>query len=163
MPDYRVVADSEVQPDAPVTSSLGFALRDNPAGIAEGAPGAPKVRSAALNLTAGSGSRTTVGTIFQLNNIGRLSAFHVSSAVRAGSSGIAAISYQTSTDGGSSWGSDNVIISFSGSPDVSTSIQSFDIITVGANVTNIRFRMSADSSPFSYATCAAVGIRGVSP
>ena len=162
MPDYRVVADSEVQPDAPVTSSLGFALRDNPAAIAEGAPGAPKVRSGALNLTAGSGSRTTVGTIFQLNNIDRLSAFHVSSAVSAGG-GPVAISYQTSTDGGSSWGSDNVIISFSGSPTVSTSRQSFDIITVGANVTNIRFRMSDDSSSFAYATCAAVGIRGVSP
>ena len=163
MPDYRVIADSEVQPDAPVTSSLGFALRDNPAGIAEGAPGAPKVRSAALNLTAGSGSRTTVGTIFQLNNIGRLSAFHVSSAVSSGGSGSAAISYQTSTDGGSSWGSDNVIILFSGNSTVSTSRQSFDIITVGANVTNIRFRMSDASSSFAYATCAAIGIRGVSP
>ena len=46
MPDYRVIADSEVQPDAPVTSSLGFALRDNPIAIAEGAVGAPRIRTA---------------------------------------------------------------------------------------------------------------------
>ena len=48
MPDYRVIADSEVQPDAPVTSSLGFALRDNPAAIAQGADGAPRIQREAM-------------------------------------------------------------------------------------------------------------------
>ena len=69
MPDYRVVADSEVQPDAPVTSSLGFALRDNPAAIAEGALNAPKVRSEGLNLTGASGDRTSDGADIVVNII----------------------------------------------------------------------------------------------
>ena len=48
MADYRSIDDSEVDPDAPVTSDLAYALRDNPIAIAEGASGAPRVQMAAF-------------------------------------------------------------------------------------------------------------------
>ena len=54
MADYRTIADAEVDPDAPLTSSLGYAWRDNPIAIAEGATGAPRITQAAImNPTAG--------------------------------------------------------------------------------------------------------------
>lgn len=48
MADYRVIADTEVDPDAPVTSELAYAFRDNPIASFEGASGAPKLQDAAL-------------------------------------------------------------------------------------------------------------------
>lgn len=164
MADWTDITDASVDPDAPVTSELAYAWRDNPIAIAQGSVGAPKVRSDALNLAAGSGNRTSIGTIFQLNSLDRVAAFYVSSAVTAGgaSSGAVSISYQTSTNGGTTWSGDNALVSFTSAGDA-TSRQSFDIVTIAAGVNSVRFRMSADDSPFAYATCAAVGIRGVSP
>lgn len=49
MADYRTIPDAEVDPDAPLTSSLGYAWRDNPIAIAEGATGAPRITRAALS------------------------------------------------------------------------------------------------------------------
>lgn len=51
MADYIAQPDTAVDPDAPVTSDLMYALRDNPIAIAEGAPGAPRIADAALNST----------------------------------------------------------------------------------------------------------------
>lgn len=54
MADYRTITDAEVDPDAPLTSSLGYAWRDNPIAIAEGATGAPRItQTAIMNPTAG--------------------------------------------------------------------------------------------------------------
>ena len=49
MADYRTITDAEVDPDAPLTSSLGYAWRDNPIAIAEGATGAPRVLRGAIS------------------------------------------------------------------------------------------------------------------
>lgn len=43
MADWTTITDSQVDPNAPVTSELMSALRDNPVAIAEGAAGAPKI------------------------------------------------------------------------------------------------------------------------
>lgn len=43
MADYVTITDAQVDPEAPITSELMSALRDNPIAIAEGAPGAPRV------------------------------------------------------------------------------------------------------------------------
>jgi len=48
MADYTVIQNDSIEPDAPALSRIAFALRDNPIAIAEGAAGAPRVRSAAL-------------------------------------------------------------------------------------------------------------------
>lgn len=50
MATYDEILDTQLDPDAPITSSLGYQLRDNPIAIAEGAVGAPRVLGRALNL-----------------------------------------------------------------------------------------------------------------
>lgn len=48
MTDYNAILDSELQPDAPITSNLGFRWRDNPIALGEGSASAPRVASIAL-------------------------------------------------------------------------------------------------------------------
>lgn len=43
MTTYSSILDTQVDPDAPITSLLGYQWRDNPIAIAEGASGAPVV------------------------------------------------------------------------------------------------------------------------
>ena len=64
MADYRTITDAEVDPDAPLTSSLGYAFRDNPIAIAEGATGAPRIQDGALDT-----SVTVAGTTWVMNRI----------------------------------------------------------------------------------------------
>lgn len=51
MADYIAQPDTAVDPDAPVTSDLMYALRDNPIAMFEGASGAPRLADSALNPT----------------------------------------------------------------------------------------------------------------
>ena len=46
--DYLVIDDSEVEPGAPILSSLGVRWRDNAIAIAQGASGAPRIENDAL-------------------------------------------------------------------------------------------------------------------
>ena len=68
MVDYIPIDDSEVEPEAPLISSLGVRWRDNPVAIAEGAAGAPRVLSAAIDWSSVSGEigqsqlKTTTGS-----------------------------------------------------------------------------------------------------
>lgn len=48
MADWTNITDSQVDPDAPLTSELAYAWRDNPVAIAEGAVGAPRIAPGAL-------------------------------------------------------------------------------------------------------------------
>lgn len=48
MTDWTTITDSQVDPKAPVTSELMTAMRDNPIAISEGATGAPKVQTEAI-------------------------------------------------------------------------------------------------------------------
>ena len=47
MVDYIPIDDSEIEPEAPLTTSLGVRWRDNPLAIAEGAPGAQRIQTGA--------------------------------------------------------------------------------------------------------------------
>ena len=49
MADYTTITDAQVDPEAPITSELMSALRDNPIAIAEGAAGAPRVEPIAFS------------------------------------------------------------------------------------------------------------------
>lgn len=51
MADWTNIADTALDPDAPLTSELAYAWRDNPIAIAEGAAGAPRIADAAMGLT----------------------------------------------------------------------------------------------------------------
>lgn len=48
MADWTTITETATDPDAPVTSSLIKALRDNPSAIAEGASGAPRIDQPAM-------------------------------------------------------------------------------------------------------------------
>ena len=48
MTDWRPVIDTETDPDAPITSSLGKRFDNNCVALAEGASGAPKIQPAAI-------------------------------------------------------------------------------------------------------------------
>ena len=58
MADWTTITETATDPDAPVTSSLLKALRDNPSAIAEGASGAPRIVRSALKTATGSVSGT---------------------------------------------------------------------------------------------------------
>jgi hypothetical protein len=50
MPGYNTIPDSAVDPDAPITTSLMFALRDNPIAMFGAAPGAPVLNRGAISI-----------------------------------------------------------------------------------------------------------------
>lgn len=60
MADWTGIADSSLDPDAPLTSELAYAWRDNPIAIAEGAAGAPRILDAALGTTPTNAGRNWV-------------------------------------------------------------------------------------------------------
>ena len=67
MTTYRTIASTETDADSPVTVQLMTALADNPNAIAEGASGAPRVVSPALDLTFKTGSSAGAGTVVTLD------------------------------------------------------------------------------------------------
>lgn len=64
--DYRPIPDDELLPDAPVTSDLMTALADNPGGMMQGKPDAPRLRADAFELVA---SPTSSSIVFRSFNV----------------------------------------------------------------------------------------------
>lgn len=60
MADWRNISDTEVDPDAPVTSELAYAFRDNVIAVTEGASGAPRVN--AISAMSHQGVQGRIGT-----------------------------------------------------------------------------------------------------
>ena len=65
MPEYQEILDSEVEPEAPLTSSLGVRFRDNPIALANGASGAPRIQTDALNNSAVTTAKINNGAVTQ--------------------------------------------------------------------------------------------------
>jgi len=103
MADYTEIPDSALDPDAPLTSDLAYAWRDNPIAIAEGAPNAPKVTGEALGavwrgfMTA---SETTTPSV--LTGLDRVKKIMLDGIFTFGGSVLVRISF--SGDGGGTWG-----------------------------------------------------------
>lgn len=96
MADYRTIDDAEVDPDAPLTSSLGYAFRDNPIAIAEGATGAPRIQDGALDT-----SVTGAGTTWVMNRIIPRNAGGIGTYVLAITGGGSTVSINSTVSGGS--------------------------------------------------------------
>lgn len=62
MADYTTITDTQVDPEAPITSELMSALRDNPIAITEGASGAPQIQNAAIQNSAVTLSKISLNT-----------------------------------------------------------------------------------------------------
>jgi hypothetical protein len=58
MTTYTAIPNSDIDRDSPITEPLMTLLRDNPIAITEGAVGAPRILSPALDLTYTTGSTT---------------------------------------------------------------------------------------------------------
>lgn len=111
MADWTSISDAQVDPDAPLTSGLGYAWRDNPIAIAEGASGAPRVRGRAL-------SHVSFGAIAVTGTGGQgytdcagvgvvMSPMHVATNGRV-------LRARYSNNNGSTWGSWQTVISITG-------------------------------------------------
>lgn len=80
MADWTSIPDASVDPDAPVTSELMYALRDNPVAITEAAAGAPKIVRGALKTATASFSGTVGANSTQAVSINAYSFFPSASA-----------------------------------------------------------------------------------
>lgn len=107
MADWKQIPDTDVDPDAPVTSELMYALRDNPVAIADGATGAPRVMGIALDTFLAHGSAaindsTTSLAFVGMDRVGEiLVAFN---AVGDNTSGSPVIQVSFTNNNGTSWG-----------------------------------------------------------
>ena len=63
MAEYIPINPTEVEPEAPLTSSLAARWSNNPIAIAEGAPGAPRIQTAALADSAVNNSKLASGAV----------------------------------------------------------------------------------------------------
>jgi hypothetical protein len=104
MADYVQILDTQIEPDAPLTSTLAAQWRDNPIAIAEGAIGAPKVDRKAL-LGSRMGAVSTSGTAWSgaITGIGDVSEF-VMHCFMSGNPGPGITEIRFSTDNGVTWG-----------------------------------------------------------
>jgi hypothetical protein len=104
MPAYIPITDAQADPEAPLTSELAKQWRDNPLAIAEGASGAPKIVSKAMDLFLGSFnfSGTPQGLTGLDGEDGLLIWYGIDNT-----SGIASLTLEVrfSNDNGSTWGS----------------------------------------------------------
>lgn len=112
MADWVTINDSQVDPDAPLTSELAYAWRDNPVAIAEGAAGAPRVQPKAVfspGILGNSG--ITGGNWIAITGLDGIKTIALDAGSSAGSGANFVIAF--SNDGGSTWGSNQTIANMS--------------------------------------------------
>lgn len=120
MTDYTSIADSQIDPKAPVTSELMTALRDNPIAIAEGAAGAPKIADKVIY------EDTVVSSWVTVTGLGDFSGCFVDLyfSISAGPESTTDFDFEVSDDG-STWYGTTTLSSVSGDIDTSRSKSGF--------------------------------------
>lgn len=113
MADYRVISDTEVDPDAPVTSELAYAFRDNPIAIGEGAAGAPRVMGRSLDIYLGT-LPLNASNPAGFTGMDRVSWIAGYFSIRTGGSGTTPLQVRYSVNGGVTWGGWNTTVSARG-------------------------------------------------
>lgn len=110
MADWVTITDSQVDPDAPLTSELAYAWRDNPIAIAEGAPGAPKVvaEANAAPYVLAMQAATTANTFVTINGLEDMEAIRIDLMLAAVNT-VAQLQFQFSGDNGATWGTQTTI------------------------------------------------------
>lgn len=102
MADWTEISDTSLDPDAPLTSELAYAWRDNPIAIAEGAAGAPRISPLAFDGTRILPAISTNGaSILNLGDVEILEIF----LNYVGGGGSNNMGVRFSTDNGVGWGS----------------------------------------------------------
>ena len=120
MTDYTSIADSQIDPKAPVTSELMTALRDNPIAIAEGAAGAPKIADKVIY------EDTAVSSWVTVTGLGDFSGCFVDTyySITAQAQGAEYFNFEVSDDG-STWYGTTTLSSVTGALDESRSTSGF--------------------------------------
>lgn len=95
MASYRQILQSEIDPGAPGTATLFFALANNPEGIAEGVGGAPRIKDAALD----TGAATAAGTAWVTKRMAGLTAGDVGTMAMAVYTSSGTIQFGSTVDG----------------------------------------------------------------
>ena len=104
MADWTNITDTAVDPDAPLTSQLAYAWRDNPIAIAEGATGAPRIVPRAMNNWYGRVQLDTTTTPVVISGLDSSTTLAVVGSFTNGISDTATLQISGSADGGSTWG-----------------------------------------------------------
>jgi len=103
MADYVAITDTQVDPDAPLTSQLAYQWRDNPIAITEGAAGAPRNRPLSLDLAL-SASQAVSDTETAFTGLaGQSSLLLVASATSPSSGNTTTLEIDGSEDNGATW------------------------------------------------------------
>lgn len=173
MADYTTILDSQVDPEAPITSELMTALRDNPLSIIEASVTAPKINPRAMDhLLAGPSTATksfpagTV-TVFTVTGLDDAHVLYGSGVVSVPAGGQVnnrgVIFWEVSSNNGSSWAHSGTIISvtnpnsagaaFTGANAVSIPMEGFNacrirlqyIGTSGTTITGTNIVLTAGS------------------
>lgn len=159
MTDYTSIANSQIDPKAPVTSELMTALRDNPIAIAEGAAGAPKIADKVLFASqTGSGHATVTG-------LGDFSGcfVDVSAYIDGDEFGSSTVSFEV-TDNGSTWYGGTSLLTSTDTDHVGSGRLFLDFSTgayhfVGTSAGTNDIRWFASSGTVSGASLSITGIR----
>ena len=104
MADWTNITDTAVDPDAPLTSQLGYAWRDNPIAIAEGAADAPRIQPGAMQTYVGRVILTTATTPVEITDLNPETVIAFVGSFVNGSANASYIQVSGSSDNGGSWG-----------------------------------------------------------
>ena len=123
MTTYTSIANTEIDPQSPVTSDLFTKLRDNPLAQGEGTTGAPRVLGRALDLgaTTGSGASTGAGAGTTSVIASDVALDNIDAVLLVGNADVVAnatgfVRYRTSTNNGSTWSGYSNIAKFASGP-----------------------------------------------
>lgn len=153
MAEYMPINPTEIEPEAPLTSSLAARWTNNPIAIAEGAPGAPRIQTAAIANGAVTAAKLATGTSERdwvlsrvaaapLGAVGTYASLVIADEVASGgATGGVATSNEGDTRPGSElrWSSTDLSGTWSGLPPVSSTSPSGTWRCMGRAVTVIGF------------------------
>lgn len=104
MADWTTITDTQVDPDAPLTSGLAYAWRNNPIAIAEGATGAPRVMPLAMQTWIAGVALDDTATPVAVTGIDPNTMVQIMGNFKNGSTDAASLLISASSDGGTTWG-----------------------------------------------------------
>lgn len=103
MTDYTQINDTEIDPDAPIPSLLGYRWRDNPIAMFEGASGAPRLNPRAWQPTYLGAISATAANAAGITDILGIGAIDVRMMAKGGS-GTPILQVDLSSNNGATWG-----------------------------------------------------------
>lgn len=149
MTTYTTIPNTQIEPEAPVTSELMTLLRDNPLAIQEGDSTAPRILSPALDLTykTGTASRSSSGTstVVSLTTTDLSNLADMTLALVTGWINVLPSNEQTCS-GEISVTNDGTILSFSAFDDANEEKRSFAYLIVLSSDTSVTISMTHSGS-----------------